>query len=178
MNCSCISPQAEARSVADRLAAVERELVEAARRMLRSASDPVSAVIRFLHERPDGALLPGDLIKRVLLQAFGTRDEIPGLVAILSGHVKEIARHSNVIRIVNEHSAVSRWGSYLIKQADRIKFEVARERGWVVLKNITGLVAVEHGIELGLDRIRVVPPKLEVTLRLGSLRPRRLVDID
>jgi hypothetical protein len=154
------------------------ELIDTARRIVKSASDPITAVARFLHERPENTSLPGYVIDRVLLEAFENRPEqIPALVRILAGHVKSVTRNSNVIDILKEHPGIERWGSYLIKQADNIKFEVGRERDHVVLKNIGGLVAVEHGIEIPLDKILVKPPKLEVTLRLGLLRPQRIIDI-
>ena len=156
---------------------VEHELVEVAKRMLRTATDPFSAVMHFLHERPENTTLPGYLMKKVLLESFGSAERIPSLIAILAGHVKEVARQSNVINIVNEHPAVERWGSYIIKQKERIKFELGAERGKMVLKNIVGLVAVDCGIEAPLERILVDPPKLEITLRLGVLRPQRVVDI-
>jgi hypothetical protein len=155
----------------------ETELVDMAKRILRTASDPISAVIRFLHERPENASLPGYVIDRVLLEAFESQERIPGLVRILAGHVREISRKKNVIDILKEHAAVEKWGNYLIKQADQIKFEVAKERDKLVLKNIGGLVAVEHGIEIPLDKILINPPKLEVTLRFGLLRPQRIIDI-
>jgi len=117
------------------------------------------------------------VVKKVLVESFGGVEHIPGLVSILAGHVKEIVRQSNVISIVNEHPAVERWGDYIIKQRERIRFELGRERGKVVLKNIVGLNAVEHGLEAALDRILVNPPKLEITLKLGLLRPQRIVDI-
>lgn len=155
----------------------ESELVDVASRLVRNAGDPISAIIRFLHERPENASLPGYIIDRVLLETFGTSEDIPGLVQILSGHVKEIIRQRNVIAIIKEHPAIERWGTYVIKQTERIKFEVSRERDKLVLKDIAGLLAVEHGMEVPLDKILVNPPKLEVTLRLGLLRPQRIIDI-
>ena len=108
---------------------------------------------------------------------FGDADKIPGLVSVLAGHVKEVVRHANVISIVNEHAAVERWGQYIIKQKERIRFELDREKGKLVLRNIAGLAAVENGIEVALEKILVNPPKLEVTLKLGPLRPQRIIDI-
>ncbi len=156
---------------------MEHELVDVARKILKQASDPFSGVIRFLHERPEDTSLHGYLVNKVLLETFERRENIPGLINVLAGHVKEIIRQSNVINIVNEHPAVERWGAYLIKQKERIRFEVARERDKLVLRNIVGLNAVEQGIELALDKILVNPPKLEITLKLGPLRPRRVIDI-
>jgi hypothetical protein len=153
------------------------DLIVIAKRIVKISQDPISAVTKFLHERPDNTSLPGYVIDRVLAEAFETEEQIPTLVKILAGHVKEITRHRNVIDILKEHPGMERWGNYLIKQADRIKFEVDRERDRLVLKNIGGLVAVEHGIDIPLDKILVNPPKLEVTLRFGLLRTQRIVDI-
>ncbi len=154
------------------------ELIDVARKIVKTASDPVSAVARFLHERPENTSLPGYVIDRVLEEAFDCPEQIPTLVRILAGHVKEISRgRSNVIDILKEHPGIERWGNYIIKQAETIKFEVGRERDRLVLKNIGGLIAVEHGIEIPLDKILINPPKLEVTLRLGVLRPQRIIDI-
>jgi hypothetical protein len=154
------------------------ELIVTAKRIVKSASDPISAVARFLHERPENVSLPGYVIDRVLLEAFENHPEqIPALVRILAGHVKSITRNSNVIDILKEHPGIERWGNYIIKQADCIKFEIGRERDHTVLKNIGGLTAVEHGIEIPVDKIIVNPPKLEIFLRLGPLRPQRIIDI-
>jgi len=156
---------------------IEGDLVEVAKRIVGTAGDPISAVVKFLHERPENVSLPGYVIERILLETFESREQIPGLVNLLAGHVHEIIRQKNVIDIIKEHPAVERWGTHVIKQADRIKFEVGKEKGLLALKNIGGLVAVEHGIEIPLDKILVNPPKLEVTLRFGLLRPQRIVDI-
>jgi len=153
------------------------DLIEIAKRLVKTASDPVSAVVKFLHERPEHTSLPGYVIERVLIEAFGGKEQIPGLVNLLAGDVREIIRTKNVIDIIKDHSGAEQWGQYLIKQADRIKFEVGREKDKLVLKNIGGLIAVEHGIEIPLDKILVNPPKLEVTLRFGLLRPQRILDI-
>jgi hypothetical protein len=155
----------------------EHELVATAQRLLRTAGDPLSAVIRFLHERPENQSLPGYVVNKVLLEAFEDQEKIPALVRILAAHVSEIGRHNNVIDIVNGHPATERWGHLLIKQTGRIKFEVAFERGKLVLNNISGLIGVEHGVELPLERIMVQPPKLIVTAKLGLLRPQRILDI-
>lgn len=156
---------------------LESELIDVAKKILRISSDPISAVVRFLHERPENQSLPGYVIEKVLVETFESYDHIPGLVKILAGQVREVVRHRNVIELLKDHPAAEKWGNYLIKQADQIKFEVAKERDKVVLKNIGGLVAVEHGIEIPLDKIIVNPPKLEVTLRFGLLRPQRIIDI-
>ena len=177
MNCPSCGKEILNVQLLQKLAGVEHELVDVAKRLLKSASDPFSAVMHFLHERPEGMSLQGHLMKRVLLETFGDPEQIPGLVSVLAGHVKEVVRHSNVISIVNEHPAVERWGKHIIKQKERIRFELGRERGKLVLRNIAGLAAVENGIEAALEQILVNPPKLEVTLRLGLLRPQRIIDI-
>lgn len=156
---------------------MEADLVEVARRILRSAGDPFSGVMQFLHERPENTVLNGELMKKVLHESFGDPDKIPGLVKILAAHVREIIRHSNVINVVNERPAVERWGNYLIKQKERIAFEVSQDNNYLVLKNIVGLIAVEHGIELPLEKILVKPPNLIVTVKLGILRPQKVVEI-
>jgi len=163
--------------VRQRLKDVEHELFEVFTRVLKSASDPFSGVIGFLHERPEDQSIPGMLVKSVLADAFGSQEDIPGLIRILSGHVREIIRHANVINIVNEHPSVENWGPIVIKLKEKINFEVGREKGLMVLKNIQGLIGVEHGVEVPLEKILVQPPKLIVTVRLGILHPQRVVDI-
>ena len=113
----------------------------------------------------------------VLKETFGEEEKIPGLVRILAAHAKEVIRHANVINIINEHPAAERWGQYLIKQKERIKFEIARERELLVLKNIVGLIAVEQDLELPVDKISIEPPKLIVTVKMGILRPQRVLDL-
>jgi hypothetical protein len=155
---------------------MEQDLVEVARRMLKTASDPFSGVIKFLAERPEDNSLPGSLVMSVLEKTFGT-EEIPGLIKIMSGHVREIYRHSNVIDIIKEHPTAEKWGNFVIKQKDRIKFEVGLEKGRLVLNNIQGLIGVEHGVELPLEKITVNPPNLIVTVKMGILHPQRTVSI-
>jgi len=155
----------------------EHELVAAARRLIKTASDPFTACINFLHDRPDNAPLTGHLVNNVLLEAFGDKEKIPALVRILSAHVRQIARRKNVIELVNEHPAAENWGNFIIKAKERINFEVAFEKGMLVMNNISGLIGVEHGVELPLEKIKVQPPKLIVTVRLGLLRPQKEVDM-
>lgn len=174
--CSC----SQAERLKEQLLKLESPVVEmadAAKRLLKTAGDPFSAVIRFLHERPENVIVAGQSVKEVLLESFGSRDEIPILVRLLSDHVHEVIRQANVIRVDNAHTAQEMWGGYLIKIKEKIKFEVGKERDRLVLKDIAGLFAVEHGIEVPLEKILVNPPKLEITLRLGLLRPQRVVDI-
>jgi hypothetical protein len=176
---NCIAcPKEHSSELIQKCAHSQKELVAAAKRLLKTASDPFTAVINFLHERPENASMPGFLVNKVLEEAFGDRENIPSLVRILSTHVRELRRHKgNVIELINEHPAAERWGQFILKQRERINFEVAMEKGMLVLKNITGLVGVEHGVELPLDKILVQPPKLIVTVKLGILRPQKEVEI-
>jgi hypothetical protein len=177
MSCICSRRERINKRIVSKLHNLEHDLVDTAKKVLRTAGDPFSGVIRFLHEHPEEASLKGLVMQHVLRETFGDEDKIPQLVRIFSSHVREIIRHANVIDIINEHPAVERWGNYLIKQKERIKFEIARERDLLVLKNIAGLVAIEQGLELPLEKIAVQPPKLVVTVQLGILRPQRVLDI-
>jgi hypothetical protein len=174
MSCSCCSLKEK---LNQKLQNIEAGLVDKARAILRTANDPVSAVIRFLHERPEESSLKGLVVHYVLRETFGDEEKIPGLIKVFTGHVHEIIRHANVIDIINEHPAVDRWGKYIIKQKERIKFEIAKERDLLVLKNIVGLIAIEQGMELPVEKISVQPPNLIVTVKLGMLRPQRVFDI-
>jgi hypothetical protein len=60
---------------------------------------------------------------------------------------------------------------------ERIKFEVGKEKDLVVLDKISGLTAVENGIELPVEKISIKPPQLIITVKLGILRAQRMVDI-
>lgn len=177
MNCNCFNDESSNEKLVQKILGVEQDLVEVARKVLKTAGDPISGVIRFLHERPENSSLTGMVVNHVLLSAFGDRDQIPSLIQLLSAHVRTIARQSNVISIVNEHAAVERWGQYLIKQKEKIAFEVSREKDKMLLKNIVGLVAVEHGIELPLEKILVSPPNLIVTVKLGLFPAQRVLEI-
>lgn len=176
MKCDC--SEREKHQVLDTLVHIERELVAVAKRMVSTATDPFTAVIRFLHERPEGTSLPGFVVDRVLLETFGHPERIPGLIHVLSKHVDEIRRHSNVIKIVSRHSVVERWGHYVIKKKEHVKFEVVREKEKLVLKNIVGMNCVENGIEAHLEKIVVNAPKLEVFCRFGFITAKRVVDIN
>lgn len=176
LNCECDGHE-EPEKKGLKLETEISEMGESARRLLKTASDPFSAVIRFLHERPENVAFNGLSIRTVLNDAFGTPEQIPGLVRLLSSHLKEVVRQSNVIAVYNEHFSQADWCGYLIKLKEQIKFEVGKEKDKLVLKNIAGLVCVEHGIELPLEKILVNPPKLEITLKLGLLRPVKAVDI-
>jgi hypothetical protein len=177
MDCKCneVSNSQNSQKFAQ-FAQIEQELVDIARRVLKSASDPFSGVIKFLHERPENNSMPGRLVSSVLDKTFGS-DEIPGLIKIMAGHVREIYRQANVIDIIKEHPTAEKWGNFVVKQKERIKFEVGLEKGRLVLSNIQGLIGVEHGVELPLEKITVVPPNLVVTVKLGMLHPQRTVAI-
>ncbi len=179
MSCYCRKTSNEIADeiVLSKIQDVEDELVAMARNILRGASDPISAVIKFLQERPEDVSLTGYVMDRVLTETFGGREKIPSLVKLLAGHVREIIRQSNVINIINEHPAVETWGDYIIKQTERIKFEIGKERDLLVLKNVAGLFAIEHGIAFPVEAITIKPPKLVVTINLGIIRPNRIVDI-
>lgn len=176
MDCNCCREEGT-NELMQKLLVKEQELVDVAKKFLKQASDPFSGVINFLHDRPEDTSMPGLIVNRVLLGAFGDTEKIPGLIRVLASHVHEIARKSDVISIVNEHPAVEKWGHYLIKQKEKIAFEVTREKGKLLLNNIVGLVAVEHGVELPLDKILVSPPNLVVTVKLGLLRPQKVLEI-
>ena len=177
MDCHCEDAKdSKDHQLMQKLVTMEQELVEVARRILKTASDPFSGVIKFLHERPENNSLPGKLVNNVLQQTF-CNEEIPGLIKIMAGHVREIYRHSNVIDIIKEHPTTEKWGNFMIKQKERIKFEVGLEKGRLVLNNIQGLIGVEHGIELPLEKITVSPPNLIVTVKMGMLHPQRTVSI-
>lgn len=177
MICNCCRDESSLGPIAQKLLDKEQELIDAASKFLSKASDPFSGVINFLHDRPEDSSLPGLIVNRVLLGAFGEADKIPGLIRVLASHVHEIARKSDVISIINEHAAVEKWGQYLIKQKEKIAFKVTHDKGKLLLNDIVGLVAVEHGVELPLEKILVSPPNLIVTVKLGLLRPQKVVEI-
>lgn len=177
MTCNCRKYQITEAVLLNKIQDVEDELISRARQILRGASDPVSAVIKFLQERPEGSSLTGYVMDHILAEAFGEYENIPALVKILAGHVREVIRQSNVINVINEHPTVEKWGNYIIKQTDRIKFEINKERDFLVLENIAGIFAVEHGIPIPIEKITIKPPKLIVKLNLGIFRPSRVVDI-
>lgn len=174
LDCNCNETRNS--QIVQKLKTLEQELVEVARKVLKSASDPITGVIRFLHERPENSSLPGHLISGVLEQTFGN-EEIPGLIRILSGHAREVVRHANAIELIKEHPTTERWQDFLIKQAERVKFEVTLDKGKLVLSNINGLIGIEHGVELPLEKILVSPPNLIITVKMGMLRPQRVVSM-
>lgn len=175
--CDCCERKSMNAQIRETLVACENDVIDVARRIVRSAADPFSGVIKFLEGRPEGASLHGYLVNRVLLETFGSKDEIPGLIRAIASHVREVIRQSNVISIVNEHPTAERWGSFVIKQKEKIRFEVATEKGCLVLKNIAGLVGSEHGVECPLEKILVQNGKLVVTLNMGFLHPQKVLDL-
>ena len=177
VNCSCNERDSLNDRLVQKLQNMESELVSAAQRMVKGAGDPFSGVMRFLLERPDNTPLQGYLVDKALLGTFGSRDQIPGLIRAIGSHVREVIRSSNVIRIINEHPTTERWGDFIIKQKEDMMFELFEEKGCLVLKNITGLSGIERGIEVQLEKIKVEPPKLIVTARMGLLSPQRVLDI-
>lgn len=176
-SCDCCERKSIDSQIRQTLVACETEIIEVARRVVRGASDPFSGVIKFLQDRPDGSSLHGYLVNRVLMETFGSMDQVPGLIRAIASHVHEVIRQANVISIVNEHPTAERWGNYIIKQKERMRFEVAFEKDCLVLKNIAGLVGIEHGIEAPLEKILVKPPKLIVTLNMGILHPQKVLDL-
>lgn len=177
MKCGCCSKDNLNEHIRAKFNEVEHELVAKARRVVKTASDPFSAMIKFLHERPEDSSLHGYLVDKVMLETFGSKEEIPGLLRAIGSHVREVIRQADVIKVINEHPTAERWGNYVIKQKESMRFEVAFERGNLVLRNISGLIGIEHGVEAPLERIEVKPPKLIVTLNMGILRPQRVLDI-
>jgi hypothetical protein len=147
LSCNCCRDESAIGPIAQKLLGKEQELIDAAKKFLNKASDPFSGVINFLHDHPEDSSLPGLIVNRVLLGAFGDTEKIPGLIRVLASHVHEIARKSDVINIINEHPAVEKWGQYLIKQKEKIAFKVSHDKGNLLLNDIVGLVAVEHGVE-------------------------------
>lgn len=176
VNCFCKGKELFNNQV-KKLTEVEHELIEAAKRLLKQASDPVTAVIKFLHDRPENKVMNGLEVQQILIESFEEGDRIPQLVSLLSGHVKQIIRHANVIDIVNEHAVQDKIGGYIVNLKEHLKFEIGNEKGKTVLKNIHGMLVVEHGIELPIEKIVINPPKLEVTVKIGLLRPQRILDI-
>jgi hypothetical protein len=178
VNCiACAQTAEKSNEIVQKLRDFEAELIETARRILNTSRDPFSAVIRFLHERPENSSLPGYLVHKVLLETFGDMESVPSLVRVLAAHVRSIVRNANVIELILEHPATERWGNFMIKQKERVKFEVAFDKGRLVLNNISGLIGIENGLECPLERIQVMPPKLIVTVKLGLLHPQKEVDI-
>jgi len=128
-----------------------------------------------LAERPENVSLTGSSVKSVLVDTFGGYDQIPGLVRLLSGHLQKVVRQSNVIAIYNEHF-FKKIGLATLLKSRRHQVRSSERKRQAILKNIAGLVCVEHGIELPLESIRSIA-KIGITVRLGLLRPVKSVDI-
>lgn len=176
--CDCCERKTMNAQIKQTLEACEAELIDVARQILKTASDPFSGVIKFLQERPEGISLHGYLVNRVLLETFGSMEEVPALIRALTSHVREVTRQSNTINIHNEHPTAEPWGTFIIKQKERTRFEIAFEKDCLVLKNIVGLFGIEHGIEAPLEKILVRSPKqLVVTVNMGLLHPQRVLDL-
>ena len=160
-----------------RLAEVEREVVEKAKNVVKGASDPFSGLIKFLHQRPENEGLDGQVVEAVLIESFGSVEEVPDLIRAIAARVRTVIRESNVINITNDGITLQEWGKFVIKKTEVMKFEVTYEKGELVLKNIKGLFGIEHGVELPLEKIQVRPPKLIVTAKLGLVKPQRVLDM-
>ncbi len=177
VTCDCCAPEKLPEQLLQKLSEVEQELTLKAQRIVKAASDPFSGVIRFLEDRPENSSLHGYFVDRALIDTFGSRDQIPGLIRAIASHVRHVIRQANVISIVNEHPTAERWGQYVIKQAESMRFEIGVEKGHLTLKNIKGLFGIEHGVELPLEKIVVQPPKLIVTANMGLFHPQKVLDI-
>ena len=160
-SCDCCDRKTMNAQIRETLIACENEVIDGARKVVKGAADPFSGVIKFLEGRPEGASLHGYLVNRVLMETFGSKDEIPGLIRAIASHVREVIRQSNVISIINEHPTAERWGSFIIKQKEKIRFEVGSE----------------HGVECPLEKILVQNGKLVVTLNMGFLHPQKVLDL-
>ncbi len=154
-----------------------KDLISIASKILKHASDPISGVINFLHDRPEGISLSGHIANKVLEESFGDVNNVPALVKLLSCHVTEIIRQANSIIITKECHSSQKLGNFLVKQKNKVKFDIKKDKGTFILANISGLIGVEHGVELPIEKIHINPPKLIVTAKLGLLRPQRILDI-
>ncbi|MDX2107844.1 MAG: hypothetical protein SFY67_15690 [Candidatus Melainabacteria bacterium] len=152
-------------------------IIENAKRIVSAASDPFSGVIRFLHQRPENEPLEGSLVEQVLVETFGSHDSIPQIIKAISAAVTKITRSANTIKITNQHPTKEQLGDIFIKKENVVTFEVAEEKGVLVLKKIDGLLGVEHGLEVPLDKIEVKPPKLIVTVDMGFIKPQKSLNI-
>ncbi len=162
---------------AENISVNEQTVIDEAKRIVSTATDPFSGVINFLHQRPENEALEGSLVERVLLETFGSKEQIPQIIKAIAAQVTNIVRKANVIKIVNECQTKEKLGDIIIKKAEVMNFEVALEKGILVLKNISGLFGVEHGLEVPLERIEVKPPKLVVTIDMGFIHPQKTLDI-
>ncbi len=165
--------------IIDKIASIDevKDLINKAQKILKHASDPISGVIKFLHDRPDGVSMSGHIANHVLEESFGGSHKIPQLVKLLSSHMVEIIRNANSIIITKECMSTQKLGHFLVKQKDRVKFDIKQEKESITLSNISGLTGLEHGVELPIEKIQIQPPKLIVTAKLGLLRPQKILDI-
>ena len=72
-------------------------------------------------------MLNGLLVKTVLIDVFGGHEQIPGLLQVLSAHLRDVVRQANVIAIYNEHFSQVTWAGYLIKVKEQIKERAINE---------------------------------------------------
>lgn len=162
---------------AEHLSVDQQTVIEDAKRIVHGSSDPFSGVINFLHQRPENEALEGSVMNQALLEIFGSQENIPQIIKAIAAQVTRIVRQANVIKISNEGPTKEKLGDIMIKKENEMKFEVALEKGILVLKNIRGLLGVEHGLEVPLERIEVKPPKLVVTIDMGFIHPQKTLDI-
>lgn len=152
-------------------------VIEEAKRIVNDAPDPFSGVIKFLHQRPENEPIEGSLVDRVLVETFGSHEAIPQIIKAISAAVVKITRNSNTIKITNQHPTKEKLGDIFIKKENVVTFDVAEEKGVLVLKKIDGLLGVEHGLEVPLEKIEVKPPKLIVTVDMGFIKPQKSLNI-
>ena len=174
MQCRC--GEIVAGEQADKLQSLATELAGVAGSTVKSASDPFSGVIRFLVEHPENSSMPGPVLNQVLDQIF-SNSKCPGLLRLMAGHVKEVHRRGKTIELVKEHATSEPFSDFVVKQADKVKFEVGEDKGKMVLNNVQGITGVEHGMDLPIEKILVSPPNLVVTVKLGLMRPQKTVAI-
>ena len=105
-----------------RLAEVEREVVEKAKNVVKGASDPFSGLIKFLHQRPENEGLDGQVVEAVLIESFGSVEEVPDLIRAIAARVRTVIRESNVINITNDGITLQEWGKFVIKKTEVMKF--------------------------------------------------------
>ncbi|MBP7862769.1 hypothetical protein KA183_13875 [bacterium] len=152
-------------------------IIDEAKRIVAAASDPFTGVIKFLHQRPENEPLEGVLVERVMVETFGSHEAIPQIIKAISAAVVKITRTANTIKITNQHPTKEQLGDIFIKKENVVTFDVAEEKGVLVLKKIDGLLGVEHGLEVPLDKIEVKPPKLIVTVDMGFIKPQKSLNI-
>lgn len=155
----------------------EEELIKTGKEVLAASPDEFSAVVNFMHQLPESAPLPGTLANKVLSEVFGNVENMPGLVQILSDGLEKVVRKGNVVQLFNRAAESDPWQGYVVKKKHLVQFEIENKDGNVVMKNVSGLSFVEHGLEAALQKVIVKAPKLECTLKLGPIPVQRTVDI-